>query len=190
MPVLRSAKSKRLLPPLGSKPRPESMQWLATKNNFCRTIKIESVSSISNTEIADIKKCLQTSPSEAKFYGDLCEIELKKLVEERDIVNRNIQEQLEYNKQKDSEAARLVKKLWDANKRVSVFKHTKGRRNEALRWLSPNDVKKVFEGAKKMSKQLKLRRNLLIARKQRLESKINLAIDTIKFCRKFTYIRR
>ncbi|KAG5859439.1 hypothetical protein JTB14_012916 [Gonioctena quinquepunctata] len=106
------------------------MQCLATKNNFCRTIKIESVSSLSNTEIANMKNSLQYFPSEAKFYGDLCEIELRRLVEDRDILNRNIQEQLEYNKQKDSEAARLVKKLWDANKRVSVFKHAKVRRNE------------------------------------------------------------
>lgn len=197
MPVLRSAKSKRLFPPLMREPSVRSMHSsfrsthsLGNKNNFSKTtIKSEPISPTpSNTEINEITKVLDSAPSEAKFFSEICEEELKKLMKERELLNNKIQVMINISKRKDTkntEAARIVKKLWDTNKKGETMKSGRLAPRTAVRKLAPTEVKRIFEEAKKNSNHLKLKRKLLIARKQRVESKIHLAIETIKFCRKF-----
>lgn len=139
------------------------------------------ISKISSTEI---KNCLRSSLSEAKFYSDICNEEFKKLKEEKEDLDEQIKLENEINRRKDAEAARIIRKLWEEANKVNP---RGGKAQVVTRrpCLKPEDVKKVWQEARKMSNQAKLKKRKLLAERNRLDTKIHLAKQAVQFCNKF-----
>lgn len=139
---------------------------------------------ISKISTTDIKNCLKSSPSEAQFYSEICSEELKKLKEEREELEKHIRLETDVNRKKDAEAARIIKKLWEEAHKISI----KGKKPGGVaktKGLKPEDVRKVWQVAKKMSNQAKQKRRKLMAERNQLDSKIQLAKQAVQFCNKF-----
>lgn len=180
MPLLRSSTLK-----IGKGSSVKSVLNLTARNHFTNELyKREYEKIISKISTTDIKNCLKSSSSEAQFYSDICNEELKKLREEREKVEKQIKLENEINKRKDTEAAKIVRRLWEEANRVSP----KERRSPGAtkrQCLKPEDVKKVWQEAKKMSNQAKQKGRKLLAERNRLDTKIHLAKQAVQFCNKF-----
>lgn len=187
MPVLRSSKSKKLYEPLGSTSK-KSVEKVSKQKT---DIEKEYEKLVSGISVNDIKACLQSSPSEARFFGEICKTELNKLVKQRDDLDKRIRKQIEYCRQKETEAAKIVSKLCqETNKRVSMLKRHRVSKLTKLKNISPDEVKRVFEEAKKISTYLRMKKKRLLEEKAKLETQIQLAKDTVKFCNKFRTPRK
>lgn len=162
----------------------KSVLSLTARDHFTEEVfKKEYDKIISKISTSDIKNCLKSSSSEAKFYSDICGEELHKLKQEREAIEERIKTETEINKKKDAEAARIIKKLWEeANKSPP-----KGKRSVRAkkRCLKPDDVRKVWQEAKKMSNQAKMKRRRLMTQRNQLDAKIHLAKQAIQFCNRF-----
>ncbi|VEN46209.1 unnamed protein product [Callosobruchus maculatus] len=131
--------------------------------------------------ITDIKKSLQSSSSEARFYIDVSKMELDRLLEEKQRLDVKIQKHYEDGKRKEIEGSKLIQELWQRTKKINEAARKRGSK---LR-IKPQDFKKVLYELKKLSKEHKMKGQQMLEKRQRLETRIQLARETVNFCNKF-----
>nr|CAI5867540.1 unnamed protein product [Callosobruchus analis] len=96
-------------------------------------------------------------------------------------MDAKIKDHYESGKRKEVEASKLIQELWQRTKKINEAARKRGSK---LR-IKPHDFKKVLYELKKLSKEHKMKGQQMLEKRQRLESRIQLARETVNFCNKF-----
>lgn len=181
MPILRNSKSKKLELPLDNSKGDTGN--LETKRSI-KSMGKEFKKLISAISISDIKTSLRSSSSEAKFYSGVCEEELKKLLAKREEIDRKIKAEAAYCMTRNTEASKIIMKLLDeTNRRIRQVKQKSNLQKTV--GLNPNEIRRVFHEAKKLSENFKLKRKKRLLQRFKVDKEIKRAQNTIQFCKRF-----
>lgn len=181
MPTLRSSKS-RIIDEVVDQSKGEPANLKSSLSS--RTLSKQYQKLIMSISPTDIKKSLKYSPSEAKFYSSICEAELKKLEDRRAILDIKIKAEDEYRARKNAEASQIIGKLLEeTSKRLSGLPN-KSKLKKCV-GLEPDDFKRVFNEAKKLSENLKMKKKKQHFQRMKLSRQIKLAKNTMHFCMKY-----
>ncbi|CAH1959792.1 unnamed protein product [Acanthoscelides obtectus] len=112
--------------------------------------------------ITDIKKSLQSSNSEARFYTDISKMELNRLLEEKQRLDAKIQQHYESMKGKEIEGSKVVQELWERTKKINEAARKRGDKLH----IKPHHFKKVLYELKKLSKEQKMKGQQMLEKRK------------------------